>query len=276
MPGQWLAAASAPVVWGVGWHSPAQAWFSQQQRNGCCSAAKSGTGSCWLTFYFGSTGWFQSRVRANCALMWNVKGYSQRQINSAHYQAELSSTRLSVAFECSCGYAVCSVQVCATVAKHRLLLLRVTVSLRDGRHGHETSYRKASAWAQCHLPLETGGHLCPKELHCPPGLPKRKEEDGEEPLPQWGGSSTLWLSGVFPLEERRGIVTICRQQPQASGIKFQSKKLGPWKRLILGYGTAPGFGTAGGKQQTRCNAQTWSNNWAVPTTLDIKQDKAVL
>lgn len=31
-------------------------WFSQQQRDGYCSSAKSGAGSCRLTFYFGGTG----------------------------------------------------------------------------------------------------------------------------------------------------------------------------------------------------------------------------
>lgn len=95
----------------------------------------------------------------------------------------------------------------------------------------------------CRLPPETGGHLCPKELHCSPGLSqvfnggRRRMEKSLSHSGEAVAPSGSW--GCFPLEERRTGVTICRQQPQVSGIKLPSKTPGLWKILISGLWNRP-------------------------------------
>lgn len=90
----------------------------------------------------------------------------------------------------------------------------------------------------CHLPPETGGDPCPNALHCSPGLSQvfnGGRRRMEKSLSHSGEAVAPYGSqGCFPLEERRTRVTICRQQPQVSGIKLPSKTPGPRKTLISG------------------------------------------
>lgn len=90
----------------------------------------------------------------------------------------------------------------------------------------------------CHLPPVTGGHPCPRLLHCSPGLSqvfnggRRRMERSRSRSGEAGTPSGS--QGCFPLEERRTRVTTCRQQPKVSGIKLPSKTPGPQKILTSG------------------------------------------
>lgn len=171
--------------------------------------------------------------------MWNVKGSGQRQTNSALYRTELSSTPFSVASKRSCGCAVCSALFCAfgptadcCCPKHQPHCGTAGMARSPPTERHQPGT------GVCHLPPETGGHPCPRLLHCSPGLSqvfnrgRRRMERSRSCSGEAGTPSGS--RGCFPLEERRTRVTTCRQQPKVSGIKLPSKTPGPQKILTSG------------------------------------------